>query len=361
MRFLRKFDRWVCNCTHRSLGFVEDRLAPLTLMVLAAVLTPSIWFWDSWRGEESVGMAIRNLGLVIAAIAALPLAIWRSKVAARQAATAQRVLLYERYQKGAEMLGSAVLPVRLGGIYALGELAREHTEDYHTNVMSLLCAFVRNPVWEAGDEASGTISGGSREDVQDVMTTIHIRTTAQIEKEKRENYILHLAHANLKHVILNGANLSGAILTETNLDNAWLQETNLSDAQLFGVHLANANLKSADLTGAKALGANLLNTNLASANLTGAHLPHANLDNAWLADANLNGTDLTGASLKNADLTGTDLRNCKGLTQDQIDQAAARQDIPPKLEGAVDATTGEPLKWLGRPIYEAIERKIEFR
>ena len=38
-------------------------------------------------------MAIRNLVLVLAAIAALPLAIWRSKVAERQADTAQRGLL----------------------------------------------------------------------------------------------------------------------------------------------------------------------------------------------------------------------------------------------------------------------------
>ena len=82
----------------------------------------------------------------------LPLAIWRSTVAERQSATsqlqsetAQRGLLNERYQKGAEMLGSAVLAVRLGGIYALDRLAREHPEAYHLQIMNLLCAFVRNP------------------------------------------------------------------------------------------------------------------------------------------------------------------------------------------------------------------------
>ena len=87
-------------------------------------------FWRWLRDGESSSTTIRNLGLVIAATIALPLAIWRSMVAARQAdaarkqsETAQRGLLNERYQKGAEMLGSNVLVVRLDGIYALVRLS----------------------------------------------------------------------------------------------------------------------------------------------------------------------------------------------------------------------------------------------
>ena len=102
-------------------------MAPLTLMVLAVMLVLAIQYWDSWSGkEEFFGTPIRNLVLVLAAIAALPLAIWRSKVSERQADTAQRQsetaqrgLLNERYQKGAEMFGSGRLSVRLGGVYAL--------------------------------------------------------------------------------------------------------------------------------------------------------------------------------------------------------------------------------------------------
>ena len=149
---LKTLDGKAHKASHRILGFLEDRLAPFTLIVLIAALALSILFWDLWIGEEeSVGAAVRNLVLVLAAIAALPLAIWRSKVAERQAETAQRQaetaqrgLLNERYQKGAEMLGSEVLSVRLGGIYALARLAREHPGDYHTQIMSLLCTFSRD-------------------------------------------------------------------------------------------------------------------------------------------------------------------------------------------------------------------------
>ena len=145
MRFVNRFDGWVRDRSHCVLGLLEYRLAPFTLAALLAVLIGSTLCWDSWRGEESNGTAIRNLVLVMAAIAALPLAIWRSKVAERQAETAQRGLLNERYQKGGEMLGSKELSVRLGGIYALARLAREYPGDYHTQIMNLLCAFVRNP------------------------------------------------------------------------------------------------------------------------------------------------------------------------------------------------------------------------
>ena len=59
---------------------------------------------------------------------------------------------------------------------------------------------------------------------------------------------------------------------------------------------------------------------------------------------------LNDAHLNRANLTGADLRNCKGLTQERLDQAIADSNNPPKLEGVIDANTGEPLVWKKRPI-----------
>ena len=274
MRFLNRLDSWVRNGTHRILGFLEDRLAPFTVMVLAAVLTLSILFWDSWSGEESDGMAIRNLVLVIAAIAALPLAIWRSKVAERQAETAQRGLLNERYQKGAEMLGSKMLPVRIGGVYALARLAREHPGDYHTQIMSLLCMFARrSPVLE--DELS--------EDVLEVMGVVRERSDAQVKIENEEKCRLDLSEVDLPGVYLESANLSNTDLVYANLSGAKLMKANLSNANLFGALLFDAKLMK-----------------------------------------------------------------CKGLTQEQLDQATVRtKEKGPDLADAFDANTGEPLVWRG--------------
>ena len=62
---------------------------------------------------------------------------------------------------------------------------------------------------------------------------------------------------------------------------------------------------------------------------------------------NLPPTNLNDVFLHGANLTGTNLKNCKGLTQEQIDEAVADSDNPPTLEGVVDANTGEPLVWRG--------------
>ena len=148
------------------------------VLVVAAASVISIMYWDWLCIRESNGSTIRNIILAAVAVIALPLAVWRSKVAELQADTAQRGLLNERYQKGAEMLGSKVLAVRLGGIYALARLAREHPGDYHTQIMNLLCAFVRNPPEMKAHHRK------LREDVQEVMTAICSRSDSQLKRRK---------------------------------------------------------------------------------------------------------------------------------------------------------------------------------
>ena len=267
------------------------------MFVLIAAVVFSSMFWCWLSAGESGSTAIRNLGLVVAAIIALPLAIWRSIVAERQAATAQRQsetaqrgLLNERYQKGAEMLGSDLLAVRLGGIYALARLARDHPGNYHTQIMSLFCAFVHHhPAVEKENKENQDTEQDpeeSREDFRGIIKVIVARSTAQIEIEKEEKYKLDLS----------GLNLSGAYLTS----------------------------------------ANLVNADLIWANLNGAILVEANL-----ANANLIGTILSGAKLM----------KCKGLTQEQLNQVALRKkEEQPDLTDAVDANTGKPLVWHGAPL-----------
>ncbi len=108
-------------------------LAAIVVALIAIVLIVS-WGWlrTEGTGMESNSATIRNIGLVIAGLIALPLAIWRSMAAQKQVDVAQQSLLNERYQQGAEMLGSDVLSVRLGGIYALRHLALEGVLDAET-------------------------------------------------------------------------------------------------------------------------------------------------------------------------------------------------------------------------------------
>lgn len=303
--------------TQHTLVFLRDRLASLTLITLAAVLIHSIFFWDSWRGDESVSTTILNLGLVIAAIAALPLAIW----------LIQGRLLNERYQKGAEMLGSEVLTVRLGGIYALERLARENPGDYHVQIMSLLCAFVRNPTVVGKEHLD---KNQIRKDVQAIMTAVGKRTETQNKIEEKEGYRLDLSGANLAGADLFGANLSGAFLHGASLQKADLQVAVLVGAGLIGTNLSDAYLTDAALD---------------ESDLREADLAGADLNDAYLIGANLGSANLVGANLDEACLNKAYLYNCKGLTQEQLDKAVALKDSPPKLEDVFDANTGEPLVW----------------
>ena len=295
-------------------------------------------FWDWLRhtpdGYESGSTTVRNLGLIVAGLIALPLTLWRIRVADRQAkaahkqvetsqnqvATSQRSLLNERYQKGAEMLGSDVLSVRLGGIYDLARLAREHPLDYHVQIMRLFCAFVRNPTKRMRDEedakhkGSETLRAGKRvsklrPDVQAIMSLIGERTDLQMTMEQ------DAGHYN--------ANSSGYSLGEpVEVDK------NLLDFS----------------------GANLNDATLVYAKLYGANLTDVRLHRADLSFANLRGAILSNSELHDAILHITDFKNCKGLTQGQLDTARGEEDKSPVLTGVLDAKTGKVLTWRGKSL-----------
>ena len=317
-----------------------------TLLVLGVASWVSVKHWVWFSDDEPVSSVIRNLVLAVAAVVGLPLAIWRSMVAERQADTAQQGLLNERYQKGAEMLGDEVLAVRLGGIYALLRLAESHPRQYYIQVIELLCAFARSPTEKLPLTASSL-----QEDVQAIMTAIGGRSEAELGYEKAAgNFQLDLRGADLRGANLRGANLYRTMLANANLSG---ENTNLFGATLISANLFGANLSSAGLVSARLIGAILVN-----AKLPGAELMDANLSVALLTGADLSGADLVGACLKGADLSGAKIgatRTSSGevvfsrLTQAQLDKARADPENPPKIDdGTIDFVTDKQLVWCGK-------------
>ena len=295
------------------------------MLIPAAVLSVTLagvfseTFRDWLLSDESGSTTIRNLGLVLAGLIALPLAIWRSLVAQRQADAAQQSLRNERYQKGAEMLGSEVLSVRLGGIYALQRLDDEYPEEYHLQIMNLLCAFIRHPTQDEKHEkrleAMKTDVRSLRDDVAAAMTVICKRDSLRIELEQEHDFVLDLSDAYLAYAVLTYGRLQGVMFWQANLYYAML----------------------------------------VNADLSGADLGMANLDKAMLHDADLSGTDLSHVGYLDIPMPA------KGLTQDQLDQARAsngnppkrllnnraNRDKAPKIQGVFDAIVGQPLVWTG--------------
>ena len=267
------------------------------------------------------------------------------------------------------MLSSAVLSVRLGGIYALARLAQDHPAQYHVPIFQLFCAFVRRPP-EEGKEAKN--EQGSQEkrdklrpDVQAVMTAISGRSEAGLDYEKatrgllletvlseegrtvrrKGHYWLDLRGVDLRCVDLLDAELSNANFAHADLSASILLEANLSHAQLRTANLSRAQLWKANLSHADiSQRANLSHADLTSANITEALLFLANLSGAILYRANL-----TGAILQQANLTGANLSKVTGLLQRQLDRCRADPNKPPQLHNAFDAETGEALEWRGKP------------
>ena len=378
-------------------------------LLLATGVVSSIVFWG-WLhprppAAPSNSETLRNAGILIGGILALVFAVWRSWVAERQtvaaqsqaaasqrqANTAEQSSLNERYERGAEMLGSAVLSVRLGGVYALRRLTEEHPEQYHIQVMELFCAFARHPTKSIGSEMPPDYGGARhtdrglrldrsqrlREDVQAVMNAIGFRSSERIAFERRSQFRLDLRGADLRHATLDGADLSGANLSEAKLSRARLMRANLSDAHMWhadlscssdnmmydktildGARLCKANLMYANLSGAR-----LQEARLTGANLFEADMSHTFLYKAKLVAARIGMTNLSGAILNEAVLSGARLD--KGhtlgtwltsheenpttrLTQEQLDNARAESGNPPQLNGVLDDETGEPLVWRGK-------------
>ncbi len=428
------------------------------LWVALSILVPVIgsWLamehWESLRtiGEplgtngESASATIRNIGLVIAGLTALFLALWRGFVAEDQADAAQQSLRNERYQKGADMLGNERLSVRLGGIYALQSLSQEHSREYHIKIMKILSAFIRFPTDDPNHlmELDRKIGENViREDVQAVLDMIRERSKSQIAIENTAKFIVDLPFANLRYArlangklkgailwkadlsyaILWATDFSGAMLSQANLNeadlkqailsNADLREAQLRDAELLGTrmngaklqkaklskaklwgtdfsganlndaildsaeiwaakfpgaflhgtNLSNADFKRTDLSYGKLAKANLSNAKAQGMNLSGANLNGSNLSEADLREANLSTTQFWAANLSNtllddANLSGADFSGIRtptslssviGLTQAQLNSARAYPKTPPKLKGALDAVSGEQLRWHG--------------
>lgn len=241
-------------------------------------------------------------------------ALWRILVSQRQADTAQQAMLVNRYQHGVSMLGDDQLAIRLGGIDALIDLAKNHPEQYHIQVNRLLCNFVPKTIDRQDDARSMT-----DHELQRLIDAIGTRTSNHIRIEGRAGYCPNLRNADLRGILIKSANLSKADLTDADLSNAHLLGATLSGANLSSAQLANARLEGVDMSGVATLYA---------ADLSGASLYLVNLSEALLIGVKLTGTHFT---------------QVVGLTRRQLAGVAFDLENPPVFNAVVDTNTGEQI------------------
>jgi uncharacterized protein YjbI with pentapeptide repeats len=257
----------------------------------------------------------------------------------------------ERFSQSIEHLGSDKIDVRLGGIYALEQIAIDSSK-YHWTVVEILSAFIREkcpldalatPTVNSGKislqeqseqktsvlthkkvgvdiQAAVTVLGRRKVEQDPQGKSIDLRSVnipmIEIEKANLSGANLYQANlyqanlvnanlsgANLNQANLDQANLSGANLNQASLDQANLNQANLRQANLRQASLVNADLYRADLYRAYLVEAYLVGAKLIRSQLTEADLTKANLYNASLSDATLIEANLVGANLLKADLS----------------------------------------------------------
>jgi uncharacterized protein YjbI with pentapeptide repeats len=232
-------------------------------------------------------------------------------------------------------VGDAALDVRVGGIYALEQLAVA-SNDYRLATVEILTSYLREhdrwdpntaPPLPPNDKTGESPAPTVRADLQAVMTVLGRRVQASSDPR------LNLEEVNLRFMNLDGADLRRADLYRAHLE--WAQ---LNNARLAGAYLGNAHLEGAILQGAHVEGADFINSHLNGAGLYSANLAEADFYNADLQEARFHGAHLKGARFIGADLKGADFRDADlggvtGMTREQFATAGGIPKVMPNFDG----------------------------
>jgi uncharacterized protein YjbI with pentapeptide repeats len=304
----------------------------------------------------------------------------------------QRGQATERFVSAINQLGNEQLEVRLGGIYALEQIAGDTASERET-VVEILSGFVRThapwppsrpgqhvgtapidavpvlrvraPDVQAALTVLGRGAGGHPPDLEgtdlrkaslaaglNLAGAILIDANLQsarmagvnLQRARFTNALMQHAYlrntqmqgADLRNAQMEGAYLGDAQLQQANLKEAGLQGTLLRDAQLSQADLTRANLRGASLGSAQLDGANLMSANLQMTHLDRTQLRKAPLSGAQLQGAVLDKTDLQGAVLDQAQLDGTDFTNAQlqGADLTNVQLRLAQHLADAQLRGA---------------------------
>lgn len=179
---------------------------------------------------------------------------FRAKAISDQAKTANDQLravekgqITERYTRAIELLGTLTtgekpvphVVIRLGGVYALEQIAKDDPDSYLNVIVDVLAAYLRE----------------STADPMISPPAVEMLAAAKVLSNLSINFsgVINLKRTNLEGVNLQGANLESANLRGANLQGANLRRANLQGAILNGANLGEADLEEANLQGANGL------------------------------------------------------------------------------------------------------------
>lgn len=139
----------------------------------------------------------------------------------RRLALADANHLADTYTRAIDQIGQNDQVVRLGGLYALGELAHKN-KDYHWKIMKVLCAFVRENASPIGGHPLPIT-------IQAALTIIaERRIDFDRQQDTKNNTTIDLSKS-----CLQGAHLEKADLDDADVSYADLRESNITQEQFY--------------------------------------------------------------------------------------------------------------------------------
>jgi hypothetical protein len=168
------------------------------------------------------------------------------KIGQKNLKVAEDKQVTERFSKSIEHLGSDKIDIRLGGIYALEQIAIDSPK-YHWTIVEIINAFIRE---KRPLDSVGRVSV----DIQAALSVLGRRKASQdpvgknIDLRKVNLEGIEIPTANLQGANLQGANLQGANLQGVNLRHVdFGEDPSLYDPFLFKNPLDNLGITKVDL------------------------------------------------------------------------------------------------------------------
>ena len=280
--------------------FVIFKFVPVALFFIFAAII--LWaIWNSWQLWQTFKFSPENQftwwadrlpqlvgGLLL--LGGIWVAYMRSEALQQTAATGIKSEQATRYVESVKQLGAvrqsgAVrqtkdeekpnIELRIGGLFGLEKLMKEAPGEYHHEILSLLCSYLRENAEEAPADPNAK-QETLREDVRTCLQIIASREVQDDEERIRLNQLdfsgCQLIGAQFEDSYLDGIFFRVAILEGANFVSGWLEGANFTGADLEEAYFADADLMEANFTNANLAGANFIGARLGEANFTDAEL-----------------------------------------------------------------------------------------
>jgi hypothetical protein len=199
---------------------------------------------------------------------------WQQLQASRRSLEiAQEAQTTERFTRAVDQIGNQQMQVRVGGIYALGEISKDPSYDRRWIVISVLAALLRDRAsWHPGPPKIPL-----PEDIQAALSVIAARDSRGTTYDATTRHVIDLTGTDLRRALLRAGNLQAVQLTRAHLEGADLRGASLAGVVMTGAYLDDALLDDSDLTAADLRGSELRGASVSGANLRKAHFEGVDL------------------------------------------------------------------------------------